>query len=673
MGRLARILAVVGLGYCLLLPPQEIMAQAPASSGRSDVETYARARGVPSRGEWSPSLGPSSNTVVISDGDDFCSGELLYNHDDSFEGGMCWQYGGIVPPYYGAFGEGFEVGGDSVYVNCMSIWVTQVGNYYGQLTDIYMWDGGVTREPGTVLYMSTGRALENVPYWPSVGRTDLTVGQAVPGEFTVGYWLDASASVCAWYIGSDLDGYGGHPWTNVAPGTGYPSGWQHPGVVWGSCQSLGFGVYLSDPPARVAPDGSGDYPTIQTAVDAVSPGTTILLENGCYCGMGNRDVDLRGKHVVIRSVSLDPDSCIIDCEGTETEPHRGFVMVSGEDERTIIAALTVRGGHAPGSPSRGGAILCQGASPRIRDCVFEANRAQEGGAVCCLGGAPLLENCILRDNEAQVAGGALCCRTLAVVAMRNCTLDRNGLESGGGGAVAVDFASLHASHCTLHANLAGLLVRGSGVDCTHGGEAFLDRCIISFSIHGCAVYCDAISHAFCQCCDVFGNTGGDWTGGIAGQEGQEGNIRLDPLFCDRLQGDLRLWNSSPCNQETCGLIGAWPVGCYDPQGTAQREENAGAAEDWGAVRSNPNPFKDRVVISYTIPADHDGGVTRLRIFDTSGRCVRMLAEEAQRAGDHMATWDGCDEQGSSVRSGFYFWQLSYGDEVVTRPLVKLAR
>jgi len=33
---------------------------------------------------------------------------------------------------------------------------------------------------------------------------------------------------------------------------------------------------------RVAPDGSGDYPTIQEAVDAVAPGSTIYLNAGTY-------------------------------------------------------------------------------------------------------------------------------------------------------------------------------------------------------------------------------------------------------------------------------------------------------------------------------------------------------------------------------------------------------
>jgi hypothetical protein len=38
------------------------------------------------------------------------------------------------------------------------------------------------------------------------------------------------------------DGPGGHPWTCIAPGIGYPSGWQDPSVVWGETQSMGCSV-----------------------------------------------------------------------------------------------------------------------------------------------------------------------------------------------------------------------------------------------------------------------------------------------------------------------------------------------------------------------------------------------------------------------------------------------
>lgn len=68
------------------------------------------------------------------------------------------------------------------------------------------------------------------------------------------------------------------------------------------------------------------------------------------------------------------------------------------------------------------------------------------------------------------------------------------------------------------------------------------------------------------CCDLWGNAGGDWVGPIEAFLGADGNISADPLFCDPLLLDFTLHAGSPCApftppNETCDLIGAWPVGC----------------------------------------------------------------------------------------------------------------
>ncbi|MGD9142176.1 MAG: hypothetical protein PVJ42_11605, partial [bacterium] len=75
----------------------------------------------------------------------------------------------------------------------------------------------------------------------------------------------------------------------------------------------------------VNPEGTGDYATIQAAVTAASPGDTVRLSMGTFTGTGNRDVDFLGKAVTVRSQYGIPQYTIIDCEGSEADPHRGFV------------------------------------------------------------------------------------------------------------------------------------------------------------------------------------------------------------------------------------------------------------------------------------------------------------------------------------------------------------
>jgi len=81
-----------------------------------------------------------------------------------------------------------------------------------------------------------------------------------------------------------------------------------------------------------------------------------------------------------------------------------------------------------------------------------------------------------------------------------------------------------------------------------------------------------------SCSDLFGNTGGDWTGCIAEQMGRDGNFSEDPRFCDAAGGNYHLDSQSPCapaQQPACGLIGAYEVGCG---------ATATQPVTWGAVK-----------------------------------------------------------------------------------------
>ncbi len=80
--------------------------------------------------------------------------------------------------------------------------------------------------------------------WPQISQHDIEIGCPVVGPFTFGYWADFSISINEFYIAADENGPGGHPWTNIAPGLGYPTGWHHPGLLWGATQALGLGAYF---------------------------------------------------------------------------------------------------------------------------------------------------------------------------------------------------------------------------------------------------------------------------------------------------------------------------------------------------------------------------------------------------------------------------------------------
>jgi len=195
------------------------------------------------------SLGHREDTVIVGGDEDQCGGTEIWHHDMSFENGYGWQYGGCQPPYYGSFGEGFDVG--PAIVECGLYWFTNIGYYLERPFDAYLWAGGVAGPPSEVLWLYTG-IQPHTSYWPSCQRNAVEIGVLVDGDFTIGYWPAIPGDFLHWYCCADENGPGGHPWTCIAPGIGYPTGWHHPNVVFEDCASMGIGatvIEICSPPA----------------------------------------------------------------------------------------------------------------------------------------------------------------------------------------------------------------------------------------------------------------------------------------------------------------------------------------------------------------------------------------------------------------------------------------
>jgi hypothetical protein len=101
------------------------------------------------------------------------------------------------------------------------------------------------------------------------------------------------------------------------------------------------------------------------------------------------------------------------------------------------------------------------------------------------------------------------------------------------------------------------------------GQGYIRSTIVANN-GGAGVYSDYwgdIANCDISCCDVFGNTGGDYVG-VGDSTGCAGNISADPLFCDSSTGDYHILNTSPCapDNNSCGvLMGALMVACYVPE------------------------------------------------------------------------------------------------------------
>ncbi|MBI4720526.1 MAG: hypothetical protein HY770_04780, partial [Chitinivibrionia bacterium] len=144
----------------------------------------------------------------------------------------------------------------------------------------------------------------------------------------------------------------------------------------------------------VYPDGTGEFATIQDAINAAVHGDTILLGSGTFTGLGNKNLDTQGKAICITSI-CSAESTVIDCQSDG----RAFHIHNGENHNTVIHAIKVINGQAATVSDQGGAIYCENASPTIIACILEHNDAYWGGAIYLTqSNARIIRNRFLRNN-----------------------------------------------------------------------------------------------------------------------------------------------------------------------------------------------------------------------------------------------------------------------------------
>lgn len=267
----------------------------------------------------------------------------------------------------------------------------------------------------------------------------------------------------------------------------------------------------------VCPDGSGDYPTIQDAIDDSESGDTILLCDGVFTGEGNRDLNPDGRSITVRSVSGDPEACIIDCDGTWEWPHRGFTLQSTVGPfTTAIEGLTIRDGY---SLEASGAVDIHNGSVTFTNCIFSGNQSYLG-AVSASDAVIAFVDCIFSQNSASVGAGAIF-GSVTYVTITNCTFSENHAD-GQAGAVELYHCDTTISDCTFTGNTAGdwggaqstnpSQPRGLSAQAT--GERY--RTIGAPSMNGCggAVLCSVGGAEFTNC-TFSNNRAGDDGGAIA--------------------------------------------------------------------------------------------------------------------------------------------------------------
>ncbi len=119
--------------------------------------------------------------------------------------------------------------------------------------------------------------------------------------------------------------------------------------------------------------------------------------------------------------------------------------------------------------------------------------------------------------------------------------------------------------------------------------------------------------------------------------------------------------------------GVWKIGDPNP-GDLAMVSNPGDPSSWTNVQTikapgsfilyqnYPNPFNPETKLSFSLPYS---ALVNLTVYNLSGHPVRELINEVLPEGEHQMIWDGKDQTGSSVGSGFYFVRLKTADQVRT--------
>jgi len=324
--------------------------------------------------------------------------------------------------------------------------------------------------------------------------------------------------------------------------------------------------------------------------------------NMTNCSVTNNSAKTSGAGIYVNGGSVDLDTVVIS--SNESRPDATFH--NGGGFSFINAAVTMDG------------VTCS-----------DNNSHFGGGGV--IDGAPsaVVENSIFHGNTAMFYGGGLAMQNAVTSSITGNTFaDNNGTFSGGAG--------LYIMSCdpTVGNNImafnTGATGQANGVHVASGSPVF-------------------------TCNDVFDNVGANFSG-VSDPTGSDGNISVDPLFCDIDAGNFGLSASSPCVTGGCGQIGAEGVGCGVTPVIDDPDILIPLA--FKVEQNYPNPFNPSTTIRFSLPA---AAHTNVAIYDVAGHLVKTLLDEPMAAQVHDVVWTGRDDNNQIVATGVYFYMVASGD------------
>jgi len=318
-----------------------------------------------------------------------------------------------------------------------------------------------------------------------------------------------------------------------------------------------FFIMSAHADVTIYPAGTGDWPTIQAGIDNVVSGETVWLVDGTYTGLGNRDLNFFGKDITVRSISNNPELCIIDGENQEVT---GITFENNETHAATVQGITI--GNMD-QEEYGGGIRCYLSSPSITNCIITGcdlhahKEDQLGAGIHCSDSSPIITNCqIINNSMSGGYGGGIYIINNSSPTLINCTIGNNatGFLRGGGGICSRN-SSFEMINCTLSGNDG---YEGGGISLKFTSSALIVNSIVwgNSGTDGHEIYMVDGSTMDVQYSDIQGGVAEAFVTGGSTLTFGAGNIDLDPHFISTL--DFHLTELSNCVDQGTNDTGTWP-------------------------------------------------------------------------------------------------------------------
>lgn len=155
----------------------------------------------------------------------------------------------------------------------------------------------------------------------------------------------------------------------------------------------------------VKQDGTGNFTTIQNAINAASVGDTVLVWPGIYF----ENIDYLGKSITVASLYLTTGDVTYIYSTILDGSNNGscVAIINCLEIYTTLCGFSIQHGSGYSNLKNGGGIYIYESNITVSKCIIHYNQSWTGGGVYCKYSAVIFKGNIIKKNLALSKGGGI--------------------------------------------------------------------------------------------------------------------------------------------------------------------------------------------------------------------------------------------------------------------------